>query len=62
MTETPGIFDPEAFPSIEEWKKAVLEAGLKCGWEPFIVQEDLEQSSIQTGKKFIQSLQKIDDS
>ena len=45
MTETPGILDPESFPSEDAFRKQLLEDGLKQGWTP--IEEELPEEPLK---------------
>jgi hypothetical protein len=56
---TPGMLDPEAFETPEEFRDALLADGLAQGWTPaFPEQEELTQADISRGMAFVERLKK----
>jgi hypothetical protein len=47
---TPGIFDPDSFETPEDFRRALLEAGLKEGWQPIVVDPEskVDDAMVQT--------------
>jgi hypothetical protein len=60
---TPGMLDPEAFETPEEFRDALLADGLAQGWKPaFPVIEELTQADISRGMAFVEQLKEGGDS